>query len=155
MTMPEPVMLPHDAMRELGKRLAARELAIQQLRSALLKAIGSCFDRQAYERHMADPSYFTNQALSLQPTTPYLDAYVAERTKEKDAEFLAYKRATDLAYKGSEQESKDKLAAQSDALKLAKNAFLAYPIRGEHFMENLVATELATKALAAISALEK
>lgn len=24
MTMPEPVMLPHDAMRELGKRLAAR-----------------------------------------------------------------------------------------------------------------------------------
>lgn len=33
------------------------------LRSTILKAMGTCFDRQSYERCMADPTYFINVAL--------------------------------------------------------------------------------------------
>ena len=62
--------------------IAARDLVIKQMLEVLLKAISSCFDRQSYERHMSDPSYFTNQALSLQPTSEALDAYVKARMDE-------------------------------------------------------------------------
>lgn len=49
---------------ELRKQLAERDAEVKLLRSTIQRAIGTCFDRQSYERCMADPTYFINVALT-------------------------------------------------------------------------------------------
>jgi len=60
------------------KELAARDLVIQQMREAAreLRGLANHFDNMRMAK-------IANEALSLQPTTEHLDAYVAEKVKEE------------------------------------------------------------------------
>ena len=65
-----------------SEKYYASQLDNLRLRECLLKAISTCFDRASYERHMSDPSYFTNQALSTPTPAEALEKYLADRLGE-------------------------------------------------------------------------
>ena len=73
-----------------------RQLAESQAREAKIlgyfrKAISTCFDKQAYERTLSDPSFFVNQAIALPNDDTALNELIAERTKELTAQLEAFK----------------------------------------------------------------
>ena len=45
-------------------RISELRQQVTLLRSTIHKAMGTCFDRQSYERCMADPTYFINKTLA-------------------------------------------------------------------------------------------
>ena len=80
-----------DAIRIGQKRIAARELVIQQMREALEKYGHNTYCPRKVAIDMKLKSYpecgcWIKEALSLQPTTSALDAYVAEKVKEEREE---------------------------------------------------------------------
>lgn len=146
-----------DALEAQAKEIAARDLVIQQMREAL---------QLPCDRWNAVQTILVNKALALQQSTSALDAYVADKVKEKESALetermrlaacstaaLGYFEGCCDEYKSASLDDVLRLRAmftsQSEALKLAGEA-LQNCANGEDDVM------LTREALAAINALEK
>lgn len=139
----------------LRHELAARDLVIKQKDEAL-RDCESMFDPEFGSSQLNRRLTVSDirKALSLQPTTAALDAYVAEKVKIISQERDAF-RDLSMGEKGDAYQAiQEQLADQAEALKLAKDA-MADVI--PHLAANHMWDEAARlqEAIAAINALEK